>query len=213
MDIPTRAKCITTIILLPPFLFLLYGNNIFLYFLIFSFFLISIYEINFLLKKNSIYFVILLILIILFLYCLYKLRGNTVSDFYYLLWVMTVVWLSDIGGFLFGRLIKGPKLSKWSPNKTKAGFFGSVILGQFAFLVLYYLLKNTVIFNLKFFILQLLMTIFSVIGDLFFSFIKRKNDIKDYSNIFPGHGGLLDRADGLIFVIIVAYSLKIANVY
>jgi phosphatidate cytidylyltransferase len=206
-------RFITAIILLPPFLFLLYANNISLYFLIFSFFLISIYEINFLLKKNTIYFVILLILIILFLYCLYKLRGNTVSDFYYLLWVMTVVWLSDIGGFLFGRLIKGPKLSKWSPNKTIAGFFGSVILGQFAFLVLYYLLKNTVIFNLKFFILQLLMTIFSVIGDLFFSFIKRKNDIKDYSNIFPGHGGLLDRADGLIFVIIVAYSLKIANVY
>jgi phosphatidate cytidylyltransferase len=206
-------RFITAIILLPPFLFLLYANNISLYFLIFSFFLISIYEINFLLKKNTIYFFILLILIILFLYCLYKLRGNTVSDFYYLLWVMTVVWLSDIGGFLFGRLIKGPKLSKWSPNKTIAGFFGSVILGQFAFLVLYYLLKNTVIFNLKFFILQLLMTIFSVIGDLFFSFIKRKNDIKDYSNIFPGHGGLLDRADGLIFVIIVAYSLKIANVY
>ena len=206
-------RFITAIILLPLFLFLLYANNISLYFLIFLFFLISIYEINFLLKKNTIYFVILLILIILFLYCLYKLRGNTVSDFYYLLWVMTVVWLSDIGGFLFGRLIKGPKLSKWSPNKTIAGFFGSVILGQFAFLVLYYLLKNTVIFNLKFFILQLLMTIFSVIGDLFFSFIKRKNDIKDYSNIFPGHGGLLDRADGLIFVIIVAYSLKIANVY
>ena len=206
-------RFITAIILLPPFLFLLYANNISLYFLIFSFFLISIYEINFLLKKNTIYFFILLILIILFLYCLYKLRGNTVSDFYYLLWVMTVVWLSDIGGFLFGRLIKGPKLSKWSPNKTIAGFFGSVILGQFAFLVLYYLLKNTVIFNLKFFILQLLMTIFSVIGDLFFSFIKRKNDIKDYSNIFPGHGGLLDRADGLIFVIIVAYSFKIANVY
>ena len=206
-------RFITAIILLPPFLFLLYANNISLYFLIFLFFLISIYEINFLLKKNTIYFFILLILIILFLYCLYKLRGNTVSDFYYLLWVMTVVWLSDIGGFLFGRLIKGPKLSKWSPNKTIAGFFGSVILGQFAFLVLYYLLKNTVIFNLKFFILQLLMTIFSVIGDLFFSFIKRKNDIKDYSNIFPGHGGLLDRADGLIFVIIVAYSLKIANVY
>ena len=206
-------RFITAIILLPSFLFMLYANNISLYFLIFSFFLISIYEINFLLKKNTIYFFILLILIILFLYCLYKLRGNTNSDFYYLLWVMTVVWLSDIGGFLFGRLIKGPKLSKWSPNKTIAGFFGSVILGQFAFLVLYYLLKITVIFNLKFFILQLLMTIFSVIGDLFFSFIKRKNDIKDYSNIFPGHGGLLDRADGLIFVIIVAYSLKIANVY
>jgi phosphatidate cytidylyltransferase len=206
-------RFITAIILLPSFLFMLYANNISLYFLIFLFFLISIYEINFLLKKNTIYFFILLILIILFLYCLYKLRGNTNSDFYYLLWVMTVVWLSDIGGFLFGRLIKGPKLSKWSPNKTIAGFFGSVILGQFAFLVLYYLLKNTVIFNLKFFILQLLMTIFSVIGDLFFSFIKRKNDIKDYSNIFPGHGGLLDRADGLIFVIIVAYSLKIANVY
>jgi phosphatidate cytidylyltransferase len=206
-------RFITATILLPSFLFLLYANNISLYFLIFSFFLISIYEINFLLKKNTIYFFILLILIILFLYCLYKLRGNTDSDFYYLLWVMTVVWLSDIGGFLFGRLIKGPKLSKWSPNKTIAGFFGSIILGQFAFLVLCYLLKNTVIFNLKFLILQLLMTILSVIGDLFFSFIKRKNDIKDYSNIFPGHGGLLDRADGLIFVIIVAYSLKIANVY
>lgn len=206
-------RFITVSILLPFFLFLLYANDVSFYFLILSIFLISIYEINFLLKKNIVYFFILSTLIILFLFSFYKLRGNSDSDFYYLLWVMSVVWLSDIGGFCFGRLIKGPKLSKWSPNKTIAGFFGSIILGQFAFLVLYYCLKNSVIFNFKFFILQLSMTIFSVIGDLFFSFIKRKNNIKDYSNIIPGHGGLLDRADGLIFVIIIAYLLRITNVY
>ena len=206
-------RFVTASLLLPFFLFLLYANNISFYFLILSIFAISFYEINFLFKKNIFYFLLLSTLIILFLFALYELRGNTDLDFYYLLWVMSVVWLSDTGGFLFGRMIKGPKLSKWSPNKTISGFFGSIILGQFAFLVLFYCLKNSVIFNFKFFVLQLLMTISSVVGDLFFSFIKRKNNIKDYSNIFPGHGGLLDRADGLIFVVIIAYLLKLINVY
>ena len=205
-------RFITAIILLPPFLFLLYANSISLYFLIFSFFLISIYEINFLLKKNTIYFVILLILIILFLYCLYKLRGNTVSDFYYLLWVMTVVWLSDIGGFLFGRLIKGPKLSKWSPNKTISGFVGSLAVSQMAFYVIFLTTKDNS-FSYKFFIIQIFICVSSVFGDLFFSYIKRKNNIKDYSNIIPGHGGLLDRIDGLIFAIIFASIFKISHVY
>ena len=124
---------------------------------------------------------------------------------------MSIVWLSDIGGFVVGRLLQGPKLTKWSPNKTIAGFFGSIIFSQLSFLLLYNV--HNAIFTFKIFIIQLVLCLVAIVGDIFFSYIKRRNNLKDYSKLIPGHGGLLDRIDGLIFVIILAYFFKIFNVY
>ena len=81
-----------------------------------------------------------------------------------------------------------------------------------AFYVIFLATKDAS-FSYKFFIIQIFICVSSVFGDLFFSYIKRKNNIKDYSNIIPGHGGLLDRIDGLIFAIIFANILKISHVY
>ena len=102
---------------------------------------------------------------------------------------------SDIGGFIFGKLFKGPKLTKISPNKTYSGAIGSIILTIITFLLLfYYFLK---ILNLDTIILALVVSIFCQLGDLLFSFLKRKAKIKDTGNILPGHGGVLDRLDGI----------------
>ena len=114
--------------------------------------------------------------------------------------------------FFVGRFFKGAKLSKWSPNKTLSGFSGSLIFSQLAFYIIFLATKEAT-FSYKFFVIQILICIISVFGDLFFSYIKRKNNIKDYSNIIPGHGGLMDRIDGLIFAVIFANILKISNVY
>ena len=104
---------------------------------------------------------------------------------------------SDIGGFIFGKIFKGPKLTKISPNKTYSGAIGSIVLTLITFLFLfYYFLK---IFNLDTIILALVVSIFCQLGDLLFSLLKRKAKVKDTGNILPGHGGVLDRLDGIYF--------------
>jgi len=203
-------RLITSIILLPIFILIIHLNNIYFLFLLILIFFFSVYEIKFLFKKKII-FLLLVFLIGLFIFSLLKLRGNNLIDFYNLIWIMSIVWLSDIGGFMVGRLLQGPKLTKWSPNKTISGFFGSLIFSQLSFLLIYFV-HNT-IFTLKIFIIQLILCLVAIFGDIFFSYIKRKNNLKDYSKLIPGHGGLLDRIDGLIFVIILAYFLKIFDAY
>jgi len=207
----TLIRIITSIILLPIFISILYFNNTYFFFLLIVILFISAYEIKFFLFEKKIIFLLLFLLVGLFIFSLFKLRGDNSTDFCNLLWIISIVWLSDIGGFTVGRLLKGPKLTKWSPNKTISGFFGSIIFSQFSFLLMYYC-YNT-IFSFKIFIIQLILCLVSIFGDIFFSYIKRKNNLKDYSKLIPGHGGLLDRIDGLIFVIILAYFFKIFDVY
>ncbi len=103
---------------------------------------------------------------------------------------------SDIGGFVFGKLFKGPKLSKISPNKTIAGSLGSIILCSIILTIIFYFLMTN--FNFVILIVALLTSISCQIGDLFFSFLKRKAKIKDTGNFLPGHGGVLDRIDGIL---------------
>ena len=103
---------------------------------------------------------------------------------------------SDIGGFVFGKFFKGPKLSKISPNKTIAGSVGSILLSSITFLMLvYYFTKN---FELKILLIGIITSVSCQIGDLFFSYFKRKSKLKDTGNLLPGHGGILDRVDGIL---------------
>ena len=102
---------------------------------------------------------------------------------------------SDIGGFIFGKIFKGPKLTKISPNKTYSGAIGSIVLTLITVSILFYHFLK--IFNLDTIILALVVSIFCQLGDLLFSLLKRKAKIKDTGNILPGHGGVLDRLDGI----------------
>ena len=104
---------------------------------------------------------------------------------------------SDIGGYMLGKFLKGPKLTKISPNKTFSGAIGSFIFSCTLFSSLIY--YETKVFNFKIVIIGLMISLFCQIGDLFFSYLKRKADIKDTGNLLPGHGGLLDRLDGIFF--------------
>ena len=104
---------------------------------------------------------------------------------------------SDIGGYLLGKILKGPKLTKISPNKTFSGAIGSFIFSCTLFTSLIY--YETKVFNFKIIIIGLMISLFCQIGDLFFSYLKRKADVKDTGNLLPGHGGLLDRLDGIFF--------------
>ena len=115
--------------------------------------------------------------------------------------VMLIILLgciaSDIGGFVFGNLFKGPKLTKVSPKKTVSGSIGSFFLCSFIVMSLvFYITKN---FNLNIFFISIIISFSCQLGDLFFSYLKRKAKIKDYSNLLPGHGGVIDRLDGIFF--------------
>ena len=110
---------------------------------------------------------------------------------------------SDIGGFIFGKTFKGPKLTKISPNKTIAGSLGSIVLTIIVFsFSIFIFTKN---FSYIVVILAIITSIACQLGDLFFSFLKRKAKIKDTGNFFPGHGGVLDRLDGIFLGIPIGF--------
>jgi phosphatidate cytidylyltransferase len=149
-------------------------------------------------KKNAFFF---LGLIVLFFFLLSLLRIYNFEEFNLtFLWLIVLTWLSDIGGYIFGKLFGGPKLTQISPNKTWAGAIGSIILSQFAFLIFF--LNSDYKFNITIIFMQLFLSIIGQFGDILMSYVKRKNNKKDTSNFIPGHGGFLDRVDGLIWIII-----------
>ena len=117
----------------------------------------------------------------------------------YLLYSVLVAILSDIGGLVFGKTFKGKKLTKISPNKTISGSIGSIVLSMVLIPIFY---NELIIYDLfTLIILTIVISLISQIGDLFISFLKRKAKVKDTSDLLPGHGGLLDRVDGIIFAV------------
>ena len=156
-------------------------------------------------KKNFFYFKYIFKFVI-FIYLLFFI--NIIVDEFLLnqpnisqniLFVITVCIFSDIGGFVFGKIFKGKKLTKISPNKTFAGMYGSFIL-TIIFTIIYCHYLN--IDNLKIYIINcLLISLVCQLGDLFVSYLKRKSNVKDTGNILPGHGGILDRIDGILFAL------------
>ena len=103
---------------------------------------------------------------------------------------------SDIGGYLFGKTFGGPKLTKISPNKTIAGSVGSLLISATTVFVLFFIFFG--IYSLNILFVGLITSLACQMGDLFFSYLKRKSSIKDTGNILPGHGGILDRIDGIL---------------
>ena len=117
----------------------------------------------------------------------------------YLLYSVLVAILSDIGGLVCGKIFKGKKLTKISPNKTISGSIGSFIFSTLLIPFFYKVQIDQSLVNL--FFITIIISLISQLGDLFISLLKRKAKVKDTSDLLPGHGGVLDRIDGIIFAI------------
>ena len=113
------------------------------------------------------------------------------------LFILLICIFTDIGGYIFGNIFKGKKLTSISPNKTYAGMIGSFIF-SFLICVLFIIFLN---FSIHLIFFSILISLVSQSGDLFISYLKRKANIKDTGKFLPGHGGLLDRLDGIIFAV------------
>ncbi len=117
--------------------------------------------------------------------------------------IISICIATDIGGYVFGKFFKGKKLTKISPNKTYSGLIGSYVLAVIFNLLLF----NNIFENNRIILVAIVISTISQLGDLLISLLKRKAKIKDTGVILPGHGGLLDRFDGLIFAIPIGILL------
>ena len=117
--------------------------------------------------------------------------------------LISICIASDIGGITFGKIFKGKKLTKLSPNKTYSGMIGSYLFSFVTVLIIFGDLLN----YKQIILFSIVISSISQIGDLFISLMKRKAKIKDTDNILPGHGGLLDRFDGLIFALPIGLTI------
>ena len=199
-----QKRFFTSIIILPlSFFFIFKGGYILLSFLLFIFFL-GTYELFSTFKKKSTILFLDLILI-LSLFSIYFLTEEGEVSFSLLLWVIILCICSDIGGYIFGKIFKWKKLTKISPKKTFSGVLGSFIFSLFSLILINNISHKDLDLNfyeVKYFFLAIIFSLVAQVGDLTISYFKRKERIKDTGKILPGHGGIFDRIDGLMFVII-----------
>ena len=203
-------RILSTTILIPLVVFFIIKGSFFFTFFLLVCFLISTYEWYNMTKKNN-------LLIPGFIFLLFSfmstnvLRVSNNEDYYTTFLTVLIVCIStDIGGYVFGNLFKGPKLTKISPNKTYAGVIGSYFLSIISFNIFFNFsyLHNINKLNAEIFIFVILISTVSQFGDLVVSYFKRKSKLKNTGIIIPGHGGLLDRIDGMIFAFPFAYSVS-----
>ena len=203
-----QKRILSSIILIPlSFFFIIQGSKTFIFFLSLIFLVTSLEWFHMTKKKDLLRIFGLFFLLFSFFSTIYLREYNGLNFF---LFLIIVCIFTDIGGYIFGKTFKGPRLTKVSPKKTYSGVIGSFLISLlFGLIYIKYLgQKNRILLesDLIFFIfLILFISLVSQIGDLIISYFKRKAKLKDTGKILPGHGGFLDRIDGIILVMPLTY--------
>tara|TARA_Y100000591_G_scaffold228406_1_gene199414 strand:+ start:1198 stop:1845 length:648 start_codon:yes stop_codon:yes gene_type:complete len=204
-----EKRFLSSIILVPlSFFVIIKGSILFNLFLIICL-LVAFYEWHMMARQKK-FLIPGYFFLILSFYCTYNLRNHLDSDgLATFLFVIIICISTDIGGYLFGKFFKGPKLTKISPNKTYSGMIGSFFLSIVSINFFYYFsfFENFTSFTNKTMLIVFLISVISQIGDMTISFFKRLSKVKDTGKIIPGHGGLLDRIDGMIFAFPFSYLI------
>ena len=194
-----NKRILSSILIIPIVLFFIINGSIFFLFFIGLIYILTCYE-WIKMSKNIELMRIFGIFFLLFSFTtVYLIRENYNLNFFMIIIIVCV--FTDIGGYIFGNFFKGPKLTKISPKKTYTGVIGGFLISLIAGLVYLEYSSNQEIFNIDYFWIILLI--------LFISYFKRKAKLKDTGRIIPGHGGILDRIDGLIFVFPTIFILNL----
>jgi len=200
-----QKRVLTSMIILPLSIFItLKGGNFLAFFLLSIFFLANFELFSVFKKKSTILFLDLVLIISL--YSFYYLAEENIISRNLLFWTVLLIILSDVGGYIFGKTFKWKKITRISPNKTLSGVFGSFIFSLLSIPIANFTFSADKInfFQVKFFFLALFFSLVAQAGDLTISYYKRIEKVKDIGKILPGHGGIFDRIDGVIFVIIIS---------
>tara|TARA_Y100000591_G_C21804077_1_gene683768 strand:+ start:540 stop:1199 length:660 start_codon:yes stop_codon:yes gene_type:complete len=210
-----QKRLISSTILIPLSLICIYEGSVLFNFFLILCLVVSIFEWKKISNKKNIFILGFLFLIFSF-FTAYLIRNSFESNGLFIFLFLIIICISsDLGGYIFGKILKGPKLTKISPNKTYSGVLGSFFLsGILTTYFVYYIehLKITMLeLNLNLLIIIFFFSFISQAGDLIVSYFKRKANLEDTGNLIPGHGGILDRIDGIIFVIPTFYFLNFYN--
>ncbi len=209
MDSEFIKRFISSIIMLPIIILVILKGSLIFNLFLFLLFLLASYEWFKMSKKKFIKSFLGILFLILSFYSAYQLRDQ--SGFNFFIFLVLICVFTDLGGFFFGKLFKGPKLTKISPKKTYSGVVGSFVL-PLLFGLIYYSytsLNYSELIKINLILLILIISFTSQLGDLIISYFKRIAKVKDTGKFLPGHGGILDRIDGLIFVIPFIYLIII----
>jgi phosphatidate cytidylyltransferase len=195
-------RFISSIILLPlVFYFIIQGSFLLIFFIAICF-VVSCFE-WYMMSKKKLYSIYGFLFLIFSFYTFYELSAELIGIFY----VIIICTSTDIGGYVFGKIFKGPKLTKISPKKTYSGMIGGYLLSLISLSVIINFIdyENSIFL----FLLTILISTASQLGDIIVSYFKRLSKIKNTGKLIPGHGGLLDRIDGMIFAFPVYYLINL----
>ena len=217
MNKELSKRLLSSILILPiVFLCIIAGSYYFNLLIVISF-IMSVYEWN-LMNKKKFYRVYGLIFLSFSYISIFLIRNDFgEQSLNFLLHIILICILTDLGGYIFGKLFKGPKLTNISPKKTYSGMLGSFLLPLLILVLIYkynyftnYQVQEV---DTNFIFILLIISAVSQIGDLIISYFKRLAKIKDTGKIIPGHGGILDRTDGMIFAFPFSYILLTLNLF
>ena len=156
-------------------------------------------------KNHFFYFISLLSMLVYIVFFTLILLNYLSQSFsvnkFTVFFLLSIIIATDVGGYIFGKVFGGKKLTKVSPNKTYSGALGSLILSIIAAFLFFTFQKKFLFIDLNFIFVVLAISLTSQFGDILISFLKRRAKIKDTGSLLPGHGGMLDRIDGLLFAL------------
>ena len=205
-------RILSSLILIPIVLFAIIKGSIYFNIFLITCFFVILFEWHKVSKKNNFYYLGIIFLMFSFYttYILYYINESYIN----FLFILIICVSTDIGGYTFGKLFKGPKLTNISPKKTYSGSIGgfalTILSTSLFFKISLFFPEDTKIF-LSTYMSAILISFVSQIGDIIISYFKRLNKIKHTGNLIPGHGGLLDRVDGMIFAFPFYYIILKTN--
>ena len=198
-------RFISSIILLPLVLYFIIQGSFLLIFFIAICFVVSCFE-WYMMSKKKLYSIYGFLFLIFSFYTFYELSAELIGIFY----VIIICTSTDIGGYVFGKIFKGPKLTKISPKKTYAGMLGGYFLSLLSLSVIVNLIDYETT-SIQLILFTILISTVSQSGDIIISYFKRLSNIKNTGKLIPGHGGLLDRIDGMIFAFPTYYLINLTG--
>lgn len=212
MEVELKKRIFSSIILIPVVFFIVLKGSFYFFLLLLICFFISCYEWH-KMSKNKYYHILGFLFLCVSFYSILQLRIAEENSYNFFLIILLICIFSDLGGYFFGKIFKGPRLTTYSPNKTYAGLIGGYVLSLtlIPLMIYFKLIAHSQILIIVIFFL--LVSTVSQIGDIIVSIFKRKSKIKDTGNLIPGHGGILDRIDGMLFAFPFAYFVLFNNLF